>query len=92
MDDFDMTKTIGTGKFSTVYKATNKHTGQAVALKKIQVRLVQNLICVVCIVFGQHRVCTQVCTLDVLCVSWGRQRVWARVTCYGGTLGLVSVV
>lgn len=35
LDDYEVLKPIGKGKFSVVYKAKRRHDGQAVALKKI---------------------------------------------------------
>ncbi|RLN73087.1 hypothetical protein BBJ28_00003783, partial [Nothophytophthora sp. Chile5] len=37
LDDYEVLKPIGKGKFSVVYKAKRRHDGQAVALKKIAI-------------------------------------------------------
>lgn len=37
LDDYDVLKPIGKGKFSVVYKAVRKHDAQPVALKKIAI-------------------------------------------------------
>lgn len=37
LDDYDVLKPIGKGKFSVVYKAVRKRDGQLVALKKIAI-------------------------------------------------------
>lgn len=37
LDDYDVLKPIGKGKFSVVYKAKRKRDGQSIALKKIAI-------------------------------------------------------
>ncbi|KAI9989620.1 hypothetical protein PInf_019905 [Phytophthora infestans] len=43
LDDYEVLKPIGKGKFSVVFKAKRRHDGQAVALKKIAIFDMMNL-------------------------------------------------